>query len=218
MRSGRETARALDAASCRFSIISNETNRKRIVMTQEDSAIEAADEKGAGGRTASGTEGGLDLEEFLPYRLSVVTNLVSEAFAQRYETAHGLTVPEWRVMAVLGHSAPLSSLEVGRRTAMDKAKVSRALQRLISSGLVVRRNNPSDNRQNMLALTSKGRATYAQIVPQALELERELTAVLSPDERKVLDRLLARLQERVDAMPDAGPQGKHGIDRNRDLK
>lgn len=163
-------------------------------------------------------EGGLDLEGFLPYRLSVVTNLVSRAFARRYEAPHGLTIPEWRVMAVLGRFAPLSSQEVGDRTAMDKAKVSRALQRLISSGLVARRSNPSDNRQNMLALTRRGRTMYGRIVPQALELERELTAVLLPGEREMLDRLLARLQERVDSMPGARVQESGETGRKHDRK
>lgn len=169
-------------------------------MTLGDSAIEPDTEKDPG------ASGGLDLEEFLPYRLSVVTNLVSSAFAKRYEKAHGLSVPEWRVMAVLGRFAPASSQEVSDRTAMDKAKVSRALQRLILAGLVARRSNPADQRQNVLALTRKGRATYARIIPEALALERELTAVLAPGEREVLDRLLGRLQERVDALPHLDAQ------------
>jgi DNA-binding MarR family transcriptional regulator len=171
-------------------------------MTDRDSATEP-----------DGEEAGLDLERFLPYRLSIVTNLVSRAFARRYENAHGLTIPEWRMMAVLGRFAPLSSQEVGDRTAMDKAKVSRALQRLISAGLVKRRSNPSDNRQNMLALSRKGRAMHDRIVPQALELERELTEVLSPEERRMLDALLARLQDRVDAMPGARSRGDGDADQ-----
>ena len=60
------------------------------------------------------------LDGFLPYRLSVVSNRVSRAIAQRYSAEFGLSIPEWRVMAVLGDAAPLSSNAICERTAMDK--------------------------------------------------------------------------------------------------
>ena len=53
----------------------------------------------------------LHLEKFLPYRLSVLSNTVSSAIAAAYFMNFGLSIPEWRVMAVLaanpGLSAPL---------------------------------------------------------------------------------------------------------------
>ena len=51
---------------------------------------------------------GFDLESFLPYRLSVTTNRVSRAFAALYEQEFGISIPEWRAIAVLGAFAPLS--------------------------------------------------------------------------------------------------------------
>jgi len=44
------------------------------------------------------------LENFLPYRLSVLTNLVSSAIAGAYRERFGLSIPEWRVVAVLANS------------------------------------------------------------------------------------------------------------------
>lgn len=64
----------------------------------------------------------LGLDTFLPYRLSVLANTVSSAFARLYADRFDLTIPEWRVMAVLGSQAPLSAGEVAARTAMDKGK------------------------------------------------------------------------------------------------
>ncbi|MDH3476666.1 MAG: MarR family transcriptional regulator, partial [Rhodospirillales bacterium] len=51
---------------------------------------------GAGRKSETDGEA-FDLETFLPYRLSVVTNRVSRAFARRYSAEFGLSVPEWRV-------------------------------------------------------------------------------------------------------------------------
>ena len=72
----------------------------------------------------------LDLEHFLPYRLSVLSNRISSAIAREYSQRFALSVTEWRVMAVLGHAPNLSAGEVARRTAMDKVAVSRAVARL----------------------------------------------------------------------------------------
>ncbi|PWC56615.1 MarR family winged helix-turn-helix transcriptional regulator [Azospirillum sp. TSO22-1] len=149
----------------------------------------------------------LELGRFLPYRLSVVSNLVSKAFARRYEAAFGLSIPEWRVMAVLGRYAPASSADICARTAMDKAKVSRAVARLVAGGLVSRKDNPLDQRQNVLALSRKGRGVYQQIVPLARAMEREVLETLSADEVRQLDTLLTKLHARAEAMAPGGGEG-----------
>lgn len=154
----------------------------------------------APGTATEAQEDVLVLERFLPYRLSVASNAVSKAFARRYEREFGISIPEWRVMAVLGRFAPATSQEVCERTAMDKAKVSRAVSRLVASGQVTRRDNPDDQRSNLLALSRKGRRTYDQIVPIARGLERELTEALSPEEAARLEDLLLRLQRRAEAL------------------
>ena len=70
----------------------------------------------------------LDLEAFVPYRLSVLSNRVSGAIARQYTERFGLTMAEWRVMAVLGGSPGLSARELSSRTGMDKVQVSRAVR------------------------------------------------------------------------------------------
>jgi DNA-binding MarR family transcriptional regulator len=76
----------------------------------------------------------LELERFLPYRLSVLSNRLSNAIARSYEQRFQLSVTEWRVIAVLGRFPGLSANEVAERTAMDKVAVSRAVARLLESG------------------------------------------------------------------------------------
>ena len=75
----------------------------------------------------------LHLEKFLPYRLSVLSNTVSSAIAAAYFMNFGLSIPEWRVMAVLAANPGLSAAEVTARTAMDKVAVSRAVKSLIAT-------------------------------------------------------------------------------------
>jgi len=147
------------------------------------------------------------LEDFLPYRLSVAANRVSRAFARRYAQEFGLTIPEWRVLAVVGDHAPISANAIVARTAMDKAKVSRAVAGLLDRDLLRRAVNPLDQRRHMLAHSRKGRQIYEAIVPRALALEAEVTQELSAEERRLLASLLQRLTRQAALLDgdDGGP-------------
>jgi len=139
----------------------------------------------------------LHLEKFLPYRLSVLSNTVSSAIAAAYFMNFGLSIPEWRVMAVLAANPGLSAAEVTARTAMDKVAVSRAVAALLAAGRLHRTTAPADRRRTHLALTRAGERVYALVVPMALEYERSLVAPLSKRDRAALDRLVRVLLGRA---------------------
>lgn len=136
----------------------------------------------------------LILERFVPYRLSVLSNTVSRAIARIYAERFDLTIPEWRVMAQLGRHGRLSASDIVGLTAMDKVRVSRAVARLVASGRVVAVPDETDRRRQLLTLAAAGRRIYREIVPLALEREARLLDALEPEERRALDRLLAKLQ------------------------
>jgi DNA-binding MarR family transcriptional regulator len=140
--------------------------------------------------------GRLDLEHFLPYRLSVLSNRISQDIARAYAERFGLAITEWRVLAVLGGYPGLSAGGVAERTAMDKVAVSRALARLIARGLVVREVHGDDRRRAVLALSAEGNRIHAEVAPMALAYERELLAPLDEDERRQLAALVERLGAR----------------------
>lgn len=135
----------------------------------------------------------LVLEDFLPYRLSILSNRVSRAIAARYAKAFDLTIPEWRIIAVLGRRPGLTAKEVAEATEMDKVAVSRAVAKLVESRRVVARADREDARRQILSLTSQGEGVHARIAPIALASEQKLLSALNNDERKQLDALLDRL-------------------------
>src|SRR5690554_789626 len=137
----------------------------------------------------------LELERFLPYRLSVVSNHISRTIANAYAERFGISITEWRVLAVLGRYPELSANGVAERTAMDKVAVSRAVARLLKTGMIDREIHDSDRRRSVLRLSAAGYRIYDQIAPMALEYERKLLAGFSDDERAILDRLLTRLDQ-----------------------
>ena len=135
----------------------------------------------------------LELENFLPYRLSILAQIVSESLHDLYAGPFGLSVTQWRVMAALGRFAPLTASDVGRRIVMDKVAVSRAVADLTKRGLVERATDRSDRRRASLRLSNRGRAMHQRIVPLALGYEGRLYEALSAEERRSFDALTERL-------------------------
>ena len=138
-------------------------------------------------------EKSLDLEHFLPYRLSVLANRVSRGFGRLYERRFDLKLPEWRVIAVLGRHPGITASDVTERTAMDKVAISRALARLQEMGRVTTQEDEADRRRQILSLSEEGWSIYRQIVPLAKSIEAELLADFSTEDRALLDRLLDSL-------------------------
>ena len=145
----------------------------------------------AGGETG---EPALQLDSYLPYRLSVASNAVSGLIARAYEDRFALSVPQWRLLCVLAEDGGLSQVQIVARTVMDKVTVSSAAQGLARRHLVTRSQNTADGRSHVLALTPEGRSLYAEIAPLALAYEAALISGLAPEEVTLLRRLLARLQ------------------------
>lgn len=142
----------------------------------------------------------IDLERFLPYRLSVLTNLVSGTIADAYQRRFDLTIPEWRVIAVLSRHPGLSAAEVGELTRMDAVAVSRAVARLLRAGRLRRAVSPLDRRRSVLSVSPAGAAVYREVAPLALGYERELLGALGTAHRAVLDDALTRLTERAQSL------------------
>jgi DNA-binding MarR family transcriptional regulator len=136
-----------------------------------------------------------ELEHFLPYRLSLLANTVSQGIAAGYRDAHGISVTEWRALAVLGRYPGLAASELSERTAMDKVAIHRAVKSLESRGLLERRTDSGDGRRRSLYLTQpRGQDLLDAIVPQAKAFEQRLLETLDAEETRQLDHLLTKLQ------------------------
>ena len=160
--------------------------------------------------------GTIDLERFLPYRLSVLTNLVSGTIADAYRRRFGLSIPEWRVLAVLARNPGLSAAEVAERTRMDAVAVSRAVARLLAAGRLRRAHSRDDRRRSVLDVSAAGRAVYRAVAPVALGYEEQLLAALDPSARVALDAAVTALTTRAQALAGSVAAGeKRRRRRNR---
>jgi DNA-binding MarR family transcriptional regulator len=138
----------------------------------------------------------LILDKFLPYRLSIASNLVSDAIASAYESLFGLRIPEWRTIAVTAENPEgITQQQIGVKTRMDKVTVSRAAVSLVERGLLARQRNKADGRSHHLVLTPAGRELYEAVVPKALELERRIFDQFSSREIKGFETMLSKIEE-----------------------
>lgn len=146
----------------------------------------------------------LDLEHFLPYRLSVLSNRISQTIAQTYAERFNLVITEWRVIAVLGRHPGLSANGVAERTAMDKVAVSRTIAKLLERGLVQRDIHGDDRRRSVLELSEAGYAIYDDVAPLAQAWEQALLAHFSDEDRRQLDALLSKLGQGLERLTGQG--------------
>jgi DNA-binding MarR family transcriptional regulator len=137
----------------------------------------------------------LVLERFAPYRLSIVSNRISDIIAATYKDRFALSVTEWRIMAVLGEYPGVSGEEVSVKTQIEKSILSRAIQKLLKRNLVERTVDEQDRRRQVLTLSNLGLDIYRQIVPLSLQHEKKILACFNQQEREQFSSYLDRLQE-----------------------
>ncbi len=135
-----------------------------------------------------------NLENFLPYKLSLVSNTVSHALAKNY-AKHGISRTQWRILAVLGGGKEMTAGVISQKTLMDKTTISRAASQLISKKFVRRRASQSDGRASPMVLTAKGQKLFETIVPIAVDGEQQLRAKLTNAECAALEKILGRILE-----------------------
>jgi DNA-binding MarR family transcriptional regulator len=145
----------------------------------------------------------LRLDGYLPYRLSVASNAVSRLIARAYEDRFGLTIPQWRLIAVLAEDGPLTQQAIGARTVMDKVTVSRATQGLVKRRLVQRAPHDADGRSHHLALSKAGERLYSEVSPVALEYEARLLQQFDPAAVEELKRVLRHLESAAEVLSGA---------------
>lgn len=147
------------------------------------------------------------LEDFIPYKLAVVANRVSQSIGHLFDTQYNLHIPEWRILMALYAYGDLVFTEVVERTSMDKARVSRAQRRLVDLGMITTADDPSDGRRLILLLSATGEQRCADILPAAAACEAWYLEALDDHEHQQLDLILNKLMARSNELesPEFSP-------------
>jgi len=134
------------------------------------------------------------IKDLLSYRLHVVANLLSRGAELRYRREFGVSLWEWRTIALLGAGTePLSLNHLAHAAGIHKSQMSRVVSGLAKRGLVVRDANAEDARGVHLTLSRSGRKLYQGLIHAATERDAAFRRCLTRDEKQALDRVLAKL-------------------------
>jgi DNA-binding MarR family transcriptional regulator len=138
------------------------------------------------------------IRELLSYRLHVVANLLSRGAELRYRREFGVSLWEWRTIALLGAATePLSLNDLAHSAGIHKSQMSRVVSGLAKRRIVSREDHPDDGRGVRLALSRPGRKLYEGLIHAAEERDAAFRSCLSLKEKKVFDAALSKLATRA---------------------
>ena len=141
----------------------------------------------------------LQLESYLPYRLSILSNRISALISEIYSDKFALSITEWRIMAVLGEYPDVSADEVSLKTQIEKSILSRAINKLVQRKLLQREFDPLDRRRSMLRLTATGLSVYDEVVPVSYDYEKALVSCFTDAEREQFSEFIDRLYQHAES-------------------
>ncbi|HSG76273.1 MAG TPA: MarR family transcriptional regulator [Burkholderiales bacterium] len=146
----------------------------------------------------SSTTSAPGIRALLSYRLHVVANLLSRGAELRYRREFGVSLWEWRTIALLGGVAEPQSLnDLASAAGIDKSQMSRVVSGLAARRLVLRSIDAEDARGVRLTLTRAGRALYQGLIRAAAERNDAFLDCLGARERAAFDAALEKLAARA---------------------
>jgi DNA-binding MarR family transcriptional regulator len=143
----------------------------------------------------------LNTEDFLTFRITRVSNALRTGLTKRYLEEFDLSLPEWRLLALVARFSPMRFSELTSRSGMDKGQVSRTLREMAKNGLTKMKSiRPAGSRSAealaapvMVSITPKGKALYQSVLPVARRRQAEMLATLTESERIMLYSILDKL-------------------------
>ena len=161
-------------------------------------------------RTASGnseqkaaqTSEPQDLRDLVSFQLRQLSNLYTKNTASVYQRKFGLTMNEWRLIALVDAAGNISLNRLASQAQFDKGLTSRIVTALIERGVILRQTDPNDARGIALSLTDQGVDLVAEVFPQAVELNTQLQSCLTRSERDTLAVVLQKMTHQARAMLD----------------
>jgi DNA-binding MarR family transcriptional regulator len=151
----------------------------------------------------TGAPSGTKFGQFMTYRLARVQAKLNAQATRILRDHAGLTLTQWRLLALLGGAGQATAAQLSRHAAMDKGLISRNIRALTEEGLVQVNSDPADHRAQVLTLSPRGVSLFEHTLPRMRARQDALRAYLDANEEAVLNRALEKL-ERAAEDPTVG--------------
>ena len=133
-------------------------------------------------------------QEYLGYLLGQANHALFKAFDAEVRAA-GLNSLEWRMLAVLNDSGPLTVGALAQEVLSQQPTVTKGLQRLADSGWVLLGDDPADQRRTQVRITRAGQAKVRPLLVRARAHEAAALDGLGETETRQLKATLRRLAQ-----------------------
>jgi DNA-binding MarR family transcriptional regulator len=137
------------------------------------------------------------LEAFLPFRLNLLAQEISERLSDIYAKRFNLDIPQWRILANLASRGEMTAQEIAFITFSHKSTISRAVAELEARKLIERTTSTKDKRALAMRVTDKGQKLFEQLLPLVLAFEKDVLKKLKLSEQKWLLQGIAALEREL---------------------
>ncbi len=134
----------------------------------------------------------MELNDFLPYQLSILSLKISKGIAEHYQDQFGINISEWRVLVILYKNPDITAKKIAQLSQMDKVRISRTVKSLLQKDYLKQSPHPLDARAKNYELNARGKYLMRAVIPDALRYEENLLSQLSTEERAQLHHLIGK--------------------------
>ena len=130
------------------------------------------------------------------YLIHEVARLMKRRFEEEAR-AHGITLPQWRVLAQVGINEGISQVALAAATDADPMTISGVLDRLEKRGLIHRYPHPTDSRATLARLTTEGEEIFTTARKVGLSMYEAALEGVTSDERQTVITALSKMRENL---------------------
>lgn len=107
----------------------------------------------------------------------------------------GITVQQWAVIQQLFLKNERTAVLLSEALDMDKPTISGIIKRLEKKGLVIKTENPSDLRSQLISLTDTGHEILSECQALSEQILANYLTILSTKEQETLNILLTKINQ-----------------------
>jgi DNA-binding MarR family transcriptional regulator len=134
------------------------------------------------------------VDNYLGYLLGQANHALYKDFDAHVRAA-GLSSAEWRVLATLHDSDPLTVSQLAHQVLAKQPTVTKLVQRMAEQRWVTLHAHASDQRCTLVAATAAGRRLVKPLVDEAKQQEARMLRSLAATEKVALRKLLEKLAQ-----------------------
>jgi DNA-binding MarR family transcriptional regulator len=134
-----------------------------------------------------------DVERSIRYRVALLSRLWTVSTERIYLDQFGMTLSEWRILAIVAAAQPVYANAIVERGILEKSRVSRIVARLVERQLLETSPDDEDSRRNLLQLTAEGARMHDALAELSRKRDELFERALTKREQAEFDRMVCKL-------------------------